>query len=311
MKKLFSFLLLLIVAFSYAQKASIHIDKIRVNNSEFTASGFNFKPNTGTNNFVVDFTIKADDKRYGYTILDAYLTVNNKLVGATGGTYVIPSTNEIKKVFSFSINEKDLKDVNSFKLEMEYRSDVFPQTNALKSSTTWVANTSTSIPGLPNGTGTCSSAPTGLNQTSIGNTHTFTWNSVNGTLPYTIALRVKNGSWSIFNTNTNSFTRSLNPSTEYEWTVRANCKLWSDQKSIQTYNKCDENVTIDNSHSYYMNFQANNVLSITNSTLRNSNSRGSKVIIKNSKILPKTRIYIQGCYGNKNENNIPVVHFDY
>lgn len=306
MKKLFSFLLLLLFVYSFGQSVSVRIDKMRINNSDFTSSGFNFTPVNGTNNFSIDCTIKGDKRGYGYAIVEVNLYVNGLLYG-NSFPFNISDTNEVKKNFSFTLSKENIKSVNDFKIEIAYRTDVFPHTGTIKKFVSWkgnVSNISNPEPGLPNGSGSCSSAPTGLNQTSIGNTHTFTWNSVNGTLPYTVALRVKNGNWSFFNTNTNSFIKSLNPSTEYEWTVRANCKLWSDQKSIQTYNKCDENVTIDNSHSNYMNFQANNVLTITNSTLRNSNSRGSKVIIKDSKILPKTRIYVQGCYGNKNENSI-------
>ena len=307
MKKLFSFWLLFLTIYISAQSASVRIDKMRINSSDFTSTGFNFSPINGINNFNIDYTVKGDKRGYAYTIVEVNLYINGLFYGGYGSTIYINDTNEVKKNFSFSLNKESIKSINQFKIEIAYRTDVLPHTGTNKKSVTWVGNASNISnpePGLSNGSGSCSNAPSGLNQTSIGNTHTFSWNNVTGTMPYTIAIRIKNGNWNFFTTNSNSFTKLLNPSTEYEWAVRANCKLWSEQKSIQTYNKCDENVTIDNSHSNYMNFQANNVLTVINSTLRNSNARGSKVIIKNSKILPKTRIYTQGCYAGKNENSI-------
>ncbi|MGU9940225.1 hypothetical protein ACNFNZ_16795, partial [Empedobacter brevis] len=306
MKKLFSFWLLFLTIYISAQSASVRIDKMRINNSDFTSSGFNFTPINGINNFNIDYTVKGDKRGYAYAIVEVNLYINGLFYG-NSFPFNISDTNEVQRNFSFSLNKESIKSINQFKIEIAYRTDVLPHTGTIKKSVTWIGNASNISnpePGLPNGSGSCSNAPTGLNQTSIGNTHTFSWNNVTGTMPYTIAIRIKNGNWNFFTTNSNSFTQLLNPSTEYEWAVRANCKLWSEQKSIQTYNKCDENVTIDNSHSNYMNFQANNVLTVTNSTLRNSNARGSKAIVKNSKILPKTRIYVQGCYGNKNENSI-------
>ena len=293
-----------------AQSASVHINKIRVNNSEFSSNGFNFNPINGNNNFFIDYTVKGDDKSYGYTILDVKLYVNNQFNQSIGSTFYISGTGEVKKAFSFSMNNVDIKNANSFKIEITYRSDVFPQTNAKTNSTTWIANTTSSPspnpdPTLSNGTGTCSNAPIGLNQTSVGNTHTFIWNNVNGTLPYTLAIKEETANkWSYYAININKFSIALPPSTKYEWTVRANCKLWSDKKSFETYNKCDENVNINNHNTSWMNFQANNILTISNSTLRNSNFRGSKIVLKNTNILPKSRIYVQGCYAGKPENSI-------
>ncbi|QHC83788.1 hypothetical protein AS589_02775 [Empedobacter brevis] len=158
---------------------------------------------------------------------------------------------------------------------------------------------------LTSGTGICDKSPSGLTYSSIGDNYTFKWDNVNGTMPYTIAFLPRGSkNWIFYTSNTNTYSIPLTPSHMYSVTVRANCNLWSEIKEVKTYNKCDENVSIDKSNLDLMNFQANNLLTITNSTLKNSNSRGTKIILKDSKILPKTKIYVQGCYGNKNENSI-------
>ena len=299
-----------------AQSASVHINKIRVNNSEFSSNGFNFNPINGNNNFFIDYTVKGDDKSYGYTILDVKLYVNNQFNQSIGSTFYISGTGEVKKAFSFSMNNVDIKNANSFKIEITYRSDVFPQTNAKTNSTTWIANTSPSNPGNPNdpplsgGSGTCNSAPSQLYQTSDGNKYTFYWNPVEGTMPYSIAFRPESEPYWLYHTsNTNSFTINLTPNKNYTVAVSANCKLWSEKIKILTSNSCKEETTILTGYGITnQNLQANSLLKISSYAdvreMKNVNARALKVIVSNIKILPKTRIYIQGCSAEKNENSI-------
>ena len=141
MRKILSFLMLLIFVNLYAQSASVRIDKIKINNSEYGSNGFSFNPVNGTNSFTIDCTVKGDDKRYGYTILDVKLYVNNQFYASNGG-FFISGTSEVKKSFNVSMNGIEINKLNKipFKIEIVYRPDVFPQKEAKTSTTTWTAN---------------------------------------------------------------------------------------------------------------------------------------------------------------------------
>ncbi len=313
MKKLFSFLLFLITFQVFSQNTELYFVDPKTNNRVNNFVNIDVKYGTPTK---ITLKLKyigsmGQSDSYNWWVKELLTSsVNTTTITNSSGSFT--STSSWSKDIVFTINnnansnsQKQLTysfTTNSTKAPYTENYTLYINVNNLSSGT---SGGGTGQNDLEDGTGTCSNAPKGLNQTSVGNTHTFIWDPVNGTMPYTIAIRRTSGDWGYFTTNTNSFTYPLSfPSTDYQWIVRANCKLWSEIQQFKSYNKCNENVTIDKSNVDFMNFQANNVLTITNSTLKNSNSRGSKVIIKDSKILPKTRIYIQGCYGNKNENSI-------
>ncbi|WP_353164618.1 T9SS type A sorting domain-containing protein [Empedobacter brevis] len=317
MKKLFSFLLFLITFQVFSQNTELYFVDPKTNNRVNNFVNIDVKYGTPTK---VTLKLKyigsmgqADSYNWWIKEQLSSSSVNTTTITNSSGAFTSFSSwsKDITFTINNNVNSNSQKQLtfnftsNSTRAPYAESYTLYINVNNLYNSTgggTGGGTSSGTGEYLTDGTGTCSSAPSGRTQQIINNRHhIFRWNSVNdGTMPYTIALKIGNENWNFFTTNMNSFSKTLDPYTDVVWAVRANCKLWS---SV-TYNTCTQNATFDNANLTSLNIQANNILTISNSTLKNSNARGGKVIVKNSKILPKTRVYVQGCNVRKNENSI-------